>query len=539
MSIAAVAKSDVGAVQAALLGVTTPLSDLSLQTGLNGIIFAVVSVRSGVLGADLAPGAIVRGSGSNTLWISGNEAQVNMKLASLTYTGMAAGTDELDLLLIDGQASSPISVRSPLHVLPLVTAADPANATVVITQGTLTLDTKVIDGPVISLNEGSGSQVSTAGILANSTIGAHSTLAIRNDNAIGAVASRLAIAGRVELDGLTFFSGNGSAVTLAAGASLVNEGSMLINAHAAQFTGTGRLVNNGIIRITGDQAGGAPVRIDTALDGAGRVVVSGGATLALKASVGASETILLDAGDNTLRLAQPAGFAGTIAGFSIGERIVFEGVTATSAFYSRGAERNDGALTLLDGQRVVGTLHFSAPEPGTTFQLGSDAGGNATVFLQPVASPTQAASVDVYRFFDSRTGTQVLTSDRTERDSIIGARPDLHYEGVGLHAIAPAHADADTVAVYRFFVSGEGTYFMTASANERDTLLTTRSDLVFEPTSTMFEHATARAGDVPVFRFFDRGTGAHFFTADAGEQASILSSRPDLTSEGIAFYAPA
>ncbi|MGI4796609.1 MAG: hypothetical protein ACRYF2_17540 [Janthinobacterium lividum] len=32
--------------------------------------------------------------------------------------------------------------------------------------------------------------------------------------------------------------------------------------------------------------------------------------------------------------------------------------------------------------------------------------------------------------------------------------------------------------------------------------------------------------------------GTHFYTASASEAATTMQSRPDLTSEGIAFYAP-
>ena len=142
----------------------------------------------------------------------------------------------------------------------------------------------------------------------------------------------------------------------------------------------------------------------------------------------------------------------------------------------------------------------------------------------------------MYRYFDRTHGAQFLTQDDTERDSIAATRPDLQYEGVGLHALDPASADA--ARVFRFFNLTAGTHFFTASADERDTILATRPDLVFEPGSTLLEHTTPHTGDTPVYRFFDRTDGAHFFTADLGERANIAATRPDLVGEGVAFYAP-
>ena len=48
---------------------------------------------------------------------------------------------------------------------------------------------------------------------------------------------------------------------------------------------------------------------------------------------------------------------------------------------------------------------------------------------------------------------------------------------------------------------------------------------------------SAQPGDTPVYRFFDTCLGTHFYTANAAE-AATMQSRPELTSEGIAFYAP-
>ena len=162
------------------------------------------------------------------------------------------------------------------------------------------------------------------------------------------------------------------------------------------------------------------------------------------------------------------------------------------------------------------------------------------IIASPVATPQIAAStlndVSVYRFFDKINGTQFLTASATERDAIIKTRTDLVVEGVGISAV-DGSGDANAVPVYRFFDTHAGTHFYTSSSSERDDIIGKRPDLTFEGTS-FYEHQTAESGDAAVYRFFDSNNGTHFYTSSASERSTILATRPDLTPEGVAFYAP-
>ena len=151
-------------------------------------------------------------------------------------------------------------------------------------------------------------------------------------------------------------------------------------------------------------------------------------------------------------------------------------------------------------------------------------------------------TIDVYRFFDTKTGTHFYTQDKNEDAAVLATRPDLVPEGpngVGLSAVNSASNDPNAVPVYRFFDLTNGTHFFTASTTERDTVISTRQDLAYEPSSTFYEHVTQQAGDTAVYRFFDTRFGTHFYTDDSKERASILQTRPDLVQEGIGFYEPA
>ena len=118
---------------------------------------------------------------------------------------------------------------------------------------------------------------------------------------------------------------------------------------------------------------------------------------------------------------------------------------------------------------------------------------------------------------------------------------DLVEETNGFGDVAPT--DPNAVAVYRFYDNPFGTHFFTANVGERDTIIATRPDLTYEAASTFYEHSAMQTGDSAVYRLFDMNTGTQFLTGNATEYNGLVTMgsatyRPDLHSEGVAFYAP-
>ena len=178
---------------------------------------------------------------------------------------------------------------------------------------------------------------------------------------------------------------------------------------------------------------------------------------------------------------------------------------------------------------------ITAPSSAVLFET---APANENSVITPVAVSALSESVGVFRFFDTNDGTHFFTTSASERDGLLQSRSDLSYEGFGLKALAsPAASDGAAEAVYRFFNSSNGTHFFTASASERDALIVGRSDLALEGIA-FYEDSAPQPGDSAVYRFFDTLQGTHLFTVDPVERATILATRPDLTPEGIAFFAP-
>ena len=139
----------------------------------------------------------------------------------------------------------------------------------------------------------------------------------------------------------------------------------------------------------------------------------------------------------------------------------------------------------------------------------------------------------------SLSGSVVTTSSGT---IALGTAPahasfQMFADGHGgeLVALTP-----QTIGVSRFFDTSLGTHFFTADAGEAAAILATRPDLVPEgPGGIGLQAVSVSANDpnaVQVFRFFDTIHGTHFYTASSGERDSIIATRSDLTYEASSSF---
>lgn len=140
----------------------------------------------------------------------------------------------------------------------------------------------------------------------------------------------------------------------------------------------------------------------------------------------------------------------------------------------------------------------------------------------------------VYRFYNHETGTHFYTASVPERDGVVQRFPQFAYEGAAFAAAAAGGAGA--VPVFRFYNGTTGTHFYTVSASERDGILAYYPQFAYEGAAYHALAADGGDGRVPVFRFFNRNTGAHFYTASAAERDKVVAAYPHFVYEGIAFY---
>lgn len=102
-----------------------------------------------------------------------------------------------------------------------------------------------------------------------------------------------------------------------------------------------------------------------------------------------------------------------------------------------------------------------------------------------------------------------------------------------LHARAKA---VSAVPVYRFYNRNTSAHFYTVSASERDVVLATLPNMVYD--GPAFEASVQpAAGLSPVHRFYNRQTGVHFYTISEAERAHVQATLPQFTYEGGAYFA--
>ena len=343
---------------------------------------------------------------------------------------------------------------------------------------------------------------------------------------------------------------SGASITIGrfnqAGGTLFNFGTISISntsvlVQGADGAGVDTLVNDGVIRMTGTGGLFTSDQFVVPVTGTGTIEVGAG-VISTFTSVGAGQTVTLHgAGAQSAQAIFRGPMAGVVAGLDASSSIDL----STGLYGTRQISSSDGitTVTLLAGDTVVQSVRLEGVFTANQLSISTNASGSTettTIRGSGTASVSAPAStsLDVYRFFDTVSGTHFFTDDPNEAATVGNTRPDLVNEGVDLHAVNPAAQDPAAVPVYRFFDQIHGTHFFTANAGERDALVASRPDLTYEPGSTFYEDGTPQGGDLAVYRFFDQTNGTHFYSDSASEVTSIAASRPDLVNEGVAFFSP-
>lgn len=171
----------------------------------------------------------------------------------------------------------------------------------------------------------------------------------------------------------------------------------------------------------------------------------------------------------------------------------------------------------------------------------------APVSASAIAAPTQA----IYRFYNQSTGSHFYTNSVAERDHVIATWPTLFtYEGPAFYvydesyfepvATASGFAPLPASPVYRFFNKLNGSHFYTISAEEADMVLA-KFPGTFSYDGVGF-NAYGEAAEymplMPVYRFYNMENGSHFYTISPEEKALVqLYYGATYRFEGVAFYA--
>ena len=255
--------------------------------------------------------------------------------------------------------------------------------------------------------------------------------------------------------------------------------------------------------------------------------------------VGAGQTVTMT-GNDTLILDNPAGFAGTVAGFADSDKItVNSAAPVTGASYAAGAN-GAGTLTLSSGATVLGTLALSGSFAGKAFTVTAGTAANSydltvgtappvTVTPPPVVTPpvvvTPPATVtpppvtppEAVRFLLTNTTTGVSSS--AAGDAYSGPVPGLQHQYI---TVSADNLNITAMAPNTFIHSGSGNDAINVSKGGGANVL---------DGSTGSNFLTGGAGN-DTFFVDDRAANAEIWSTvvnfHAGDAATIFGVTPSV-----------
>lgn len=367
--------------------------------------------------------------------------------------------------------------------------------------------------------------------------------------------------------------GNGTDRTGASGTVIVQGGSLLQGTVTANNSAAITLGNDvgttGTVTVTGTSSrlSTSNYRLTIGSFGSGSLTIANGATattganytdveaaLAVGAAVGGTGSLTITGAGSNLTASGDAVLGGNEK--NAGTYTV--GGTATVAVANGGTLAITGRLTIDAGASLVvdqtstltaQTISIAGGTADLYTMHTSDAVGFAGAGTLKVHALSGATSVTGFGFGDTIDivgTTAVSVSGNTVTGAggtmtLTAAPANSSYQlfddghGGELVALTPK-----TIGVYRFFDTTLGTHFYTSDAGEAATVLANRTDLTPEgPGGIGLQAVAVSASDpnaVAVYRFFDTIHGTHFFTASATERDGLIATRTDLTYEASSSF---
>lgn len=185
-------------------------------------------------------------------------------------------------------------------------------------------------------------------------------------------------------------------------------------------------------------------------------------------------------------------------------------------------------------------VFFSLSVPSVASAENSDPGDEPMLSQQIAPQAVEGNPSSVYRFYSPTFRGHFYTADPTERDKIIQQwSRDWTFEGERYAAFLTQ--SPGTVPLYRFWSDRYKGHFYTADEAEKDFVLANWSGTwSFEGIAYYVYPAGSNAADsIPMFRFWGPGVQHHFYTASASERDTVISRWPQTwTYESERFRVP-
>lgn len=189
-------------------------------------------------------------------------------------------------------------------------------------------------------------------------------------------------------------------------------------------------------------------------------------------------------------------------------------------------------------QSVDVSEYCGSPEVWITFVFESDEleefEGAYIDRVSVKGTTSDAALSPVFRFYNFRNGTHFYTPSVAERDSVKANLSHVYsYDGIA-YSTSTLNNPAP---LYRFYNKRAGGHFYTASVTEMNKVRKAYWYAFEYEGPTYSVNAGPVPDSIPVFRFYNTRNGTHFYTASADERDMVMRRWPNVYSyEGPAFW---
>ena len=156
------------------------------------------------------------------------------------------------------------------------------------------------------------------------------------------------------------------------------------------------------------------------------------------------------------------------------------------------------------------------------------------VLLRP--TPAEKLRMPVHRFFNRRNGSHFYTADANEQVRVLTTLSATYsYDGIA-YTVNTANT-ANNSPLYRFYNKKDGSHFYTASESEKKAILARLSATYSLDGPAYKVCLTPVTGATTVYRFYNKMNGSHFYTASESEKKHVLTDLSATYSlDGPAFY---
>jgi hypothetical protein len=169
------------------------------------------------------------------------------------------------------------------------------------------------------------------------------------------------------------------------------------------------------------------------------------------------------------------------------------------------------------------------PETGPEARQRAESSGSELPSFLPTSDAPPSAETVALQAQGAR-----LNAAELEKIQATGERPRI-FRGKSLSGFADKAA-AVRVPVFRFYNTRTGAHFYTTSEAERDQVMANLPFMAFEGIA-FHASGTDAPGLSPVHRFYNTLTGVHFYTISEAERAHVAATLRQFTYEGVAYHA--